>query len=322
MKFNSFLTTLLWFFAWNILLVGVLNGQTNNPRISMQGTLTDVAGKSVDDGVYNVTFRLYTTATGGTAIWQESADVTVDGGIYSYYLGSVTPLAANIFLTSLFVGLTVDQDEIIPRTELTYAPYAFAVATSNTVVCSGAVGDVKYSILNPTEFASVNGDCWVPMNGAELSPSSALRVLTDMEYLPDAGGLFVRGQEFSNGQNNDPDRTPSSSIATVQSDSYSRHRHGGTTSTDGNHTHNFREQIGSTDGYTINPNTRDHAGAHAANNDNFKITMSDRVLEAGAHNHNNSTLFIDRGNGWEYLQPIPSETRVKNLNVWIYIRIN
>jgi hypothetical protein len=316
MKFNSFLTTLLWFFAWNILLVGALNGQTNNPRISMQGTLTDVAGKSVDDGVYNVTFRLYTTATGGTAIWQESADVTVDGGIYSYYLGSVTPLAANIFLTSLFVGLTVDQDEIIPRTELTYAPYAFAVATSNTVVCSGAVGDVKYSILNPTEFASVNGDCWVPMNGAELSPSSALRLLTDMEYLPDAGGLFVRGQEFSNGQNNDPDRTPSSPIATVQSDSYSRHRHGGTTSTDGNHTHNFREQAGATNPGSYN----DTAGGIPSDNDQKEFILENRFLEAGAHVHN--TVQMNSATNGGVSSANATETRVKNLNFWIYIRIN
>ena len=314
MKINSFLTTLLWLFAWNILLVGVLNGQTNNPRISMQGTLTDVAGKSVDDGVYNVTFRLYTTATGGTAIWQESADITVDGGIYSYYLGSVTPLAANIFLTSLFVGLTLDQDEIIPRTELTYAPYAFAVATANTVVCSGAMGDVKYSILNPTEFAAVNGDCWVPMNGAELSPSSALRQLTDMEYLPDAGGLFVRGQEFSNGQNNDPDRTPSSPIATVQSDLYKSHRHGGSTTTDGNHSHGFQEIIGSSN---PTPPYFDSAGGTPSDNDQKEYTLENRLLEAGAHTHNNS--FIDRGDG---LQLTPSETRVKNLNFWIYIRIN
>ncbi|MFN7831170.1 MAG: hypothetical protein ACK5Q2_04205 [Bacteroidota bacterium] len=280
------------------------SGQSS-PRISMQGTLTDAAGKSVADGKYNITFRLYTQPVGGTALWQETAEVAVDGAIYSHYLGSVQPLDAFYFVNTLYLGIQLDADEITPRTVLTYAPYAFAVNTAKTVVCSGAVGDVKHSILNPVQFAERNGDCWVPMNGTALPPDCKLRQITGMTNLPDAGGLFIRGQEFSGGQDNDPDRTPSSAIATVESDAFKAHSH--PASYDGNHTHNFKEYV-AYGGYVPDWLSNTDSGP-ALNNDQIEINLTNRISYAGDHAHN----ITDTGG---------SETRVKNLNFWVYIRIN
>lgn len=284
--------------------IATVYGQSS-PRISMQGTLTDAAGKSVADGKYNATFRLYTQPVGGTALWQETAEITVDGAIYSHYLGSVQPLDAFFFVNTLYLGIQLDADEITPRTGLTYAPYAFAVNTAKTVVCSGAVGDVKHSILNPVQFAARNGDCWVPMNGAALPPDCKLRQLTGMTNLPDAGGLFIRGQEFSGGENNDPDRTPTSAIATVQSDAFKAHSH--PASYDGNHTHSWREYQGY--GGNVPDWVSVTDSGHAQNNDQTEYFLNNRIPVAGEHTHD---ITITGG----------SETRVKNLNFWVYIRIN
>jgi len=149
------------------LLAAPLSAQTN-PKISVQGTLKASNGATVADGTYAVTFNLYDVAIGGTPLWFEDAMVEVLGGIYTHYLGTNKPLVAADFAKPLFLGVKVNNYELVPRTEFSYAPYAFSVAT---VSCSGAVGDVKYSILNPTDFVKENGDCWVPMDGRSLAGS-------------------------------------------------------------------------------------------------------------------------------------------------------
>lgn len=281
-----------------------------NPKISIQGTLKNASGASVVDGTYNVTFKLYSVETGGTALWQEAAMVEVIGGIYSHYLGSVTPLNAANFANTLYLGVQVGSYELVPRSELAYSPYAFSVSSAQKVVCSGAVGDVKYSILNPTQFALENGDCWVPMKGQALATTDKLRQITGMTALPDAGGLFLRSQEFSGGADNDPNRDSNTAIATVQADGNKSHSH--TLSGDGSHSHQIPYDSG---GGGINyfggpmlwfTNVSDQGVFHTPFAEAQGMAQT---TYSGAHSH---SIGSDGG----------SETRPKNLNLWIYIRIN
>jgi hypothetical protein len=63
--------------------------------INFQSKLTDNEGNIVSDGEYNVRFKLYNTSTGGVALWTELCDgdnrVQVANGLFSHYLGSITP---------------------------------------------------------------------------------------------------------------------------------------------------------------------------------------------------------------------------------------
>jgi hypothetical protein len=96
--------------------------------LSVQGVLQKTTGMAVDDGDYAITFRLYTTESGGTAVWSETqSDVEIVGGVYGVQLGSVTPL--NIpFDQVYYLGLTVSGGaEHFPRTKLTAAPYALSL---------------------------------------------------------------------------------------------------------------------------------------------------------------------------------------------------
>lgn len=95
---------------------------TAQSKISIQGTLKDAKGAAVTDGPQTVTFKLYNVTTAGTALWQETADVNVSGGIYSHYLGSVTTLSSTIFGNTLYLGVNIGSLELSPRIELTYAP--------------------------------------------------------------------------------------------------------------------------------------------------------------------------------------------------------
>ena len=61
----------------------------------LEGVLTDASGTVVADGNYNLTFKLYEAATGGSAIWTETQTVAVSNGVFAAILGSVTPIAAH-----------------------------------------------------------------------------------------------------------------------------------------------------------------------------------------------------------------------------------
>ncbi len=280
----------------------VLHGQ-EAATISVQGTLKDASGASVSDGTYSVTFRLFDQETGGDPVWQEVATVEVVGGIYSHYLGSVTPLSAANFANTLYMGLKVGSYELNPRTRMTYAPYTFSSNTAQKVICSGAVGDVKYSVLDPAQFAAVNGDCWVPFDGRPLASSAQLRQITGWSSLPDAGGIFLRTQEFENSPDRDPGRTSSSAVATVQEGELKSHNH---TVNDPGHTHGTNYPLGHPPSAIVFLPTTGPAG----------YTVMVPNLNLFEFNISNATtgITIAAAGG--------TETRPVNMNLWVYIRIN
>lgn len=284
-------------------------------KISIQGTLKDANGAAVEDGTYTVEFRLYTVETGGTIQWFETASVESAGGIYSHYLGSVTPLDATVFDQTLYLGIKVGAYELTPRTELTYAPYTFAANTALSAIkveCSGAVGDVKYSILNPTQFAAENGDCWVPMDGGSMF-GTKLASIIQTNTKPNASGLFLRAHEYTEG--NDPDRSTGSQIATIQSDETRSHSHGhnlaftnGSTNVAGGHSHSFGL---STRGFDADG--PDGQGVENSQDNDFRPNTD----SSGDHSHSVTGTIsggINNHGG--------SETRPRNMNLYVYIRVN
>ena len=108
--------------------------------IAYQGVLKSADGTSAVTGAKNITFALYTEATGGTAIWGRTVAVNLDdAGLFNVDLtdanGSELAGAANAALVdalkaarsgSLYVGLTVEGSagEILPRQKILMTPYA------------------------------------------------------------------------------------------------------------------------------------------------------------------------------------------------------
>jgi len=126
-----------------LLLVAAFAGQANaqiDPTLSIQGILKRSNGVAVEDGAYNITFKLYTAQAGGTALWTETQPgVEVSSGIYSATLGIITPL--NIPFNQLYyLGVTVGSTELTPRILLTSAPYALSlIGQTNKFPSSGLV---------------------------------------------------------------------------------------------------------------------------------------------------------------------------------------
>lgn len=281
--------------------------------VSIQGTLKDANGASVADGMQSATFRLYDALSGGNLRWQETASVTVVGGIYSHSLGKTTPLSASIFVSTVYLSVEVGGLELSPRTEMTYAPYAISVNSAQRIAqggCSGQVGDLKYSILPPAQFAVQNGTCWVPMDGRPI-PGTTLAAVMGIPTIPNMSGLFLRATEYNGNQ--DPERV-NNAAPTLQTDGYGTHGHAvnlNTTSA-GEHTHEYFDR-----NWIYDPENAIYAINNQPNNEsnlplsNFGTVQLD--FPAGDHTHQVNGNTAAAGG---------AETRPKNMNFFIYIRVD
>lgn len=112
-------------------------------QLPIQGFLTNSDAVPLDGNV-PVTFRVYSAATGGTALWTETfSTLDVDNGHFSVALGTAdpgTPLNLNMFNggPALWVGVSVaGGDELTPRFAMGTTPYA---AFARSVPWSGITG--------------------------------------------------------------------------------------------------------------------------------------------------------------------------------------
>jgi len=111
--------------------------------INVQGVLRDPLGKTVEDGYYNLTLKLYEQETGGMAIWQENqTSIYTVHGLFTLDLGSVNSLENVPFNTSYFLGISVENDpEMDPRLKLLKVPNAMSlVGTQNMIPSQGNAG--------------------------------------------------------------------------------------------------------------------------------------------------------------------------------------
>jgi hypothetical protein len=106
-----------------------------NPQIPFSGSLKDADGAVVADASYDIVFRLYSAASGGSALWtgthtaSNGNAVLVDDGVFRVLLGSGTGNSlseVNFNSDTLYLGITVGTDaEMTPRYRLGAAAYAF-----------------------------------------------------------------------------------------------------------------------------------------------------------------------------------------------------
>jgi len=116
---------------------------------SMQGVLRDPLGKTVADGAYQLTFRIYEQETGGSAIWSETqADVQVGHGVFGAELGIIASLDAVPFDAAYWVGVSIEDGiEIEPRFKMNRVPSAMSVYGSDKII--PAVGNMGIGTQAP-----------------------------------------------------------------------------------------------------------------------------------------------------------------------------
>jgi hypothetical protein len=124
----------------SILLITATTAHAANPTtISFQGKVVNSNGTNVADGTYSFVFKLYSVASGGTAVWSETDSLAVTAGTFQVNLGATcsfftaaicnnnTPIDFNAS-NALYLGITFNSDpagEMTPRAQLQSVPYAF-----------------------------------------------------------------------------------------------------------------------------------------------------------------------------------------------------
>jgi len=121
----------------------------------------DKTGDAVE-GAHRISFEIFDRATGGTSVWQEGREVTVEDGLLFTDIGQNRPLDATVFDgRPLWLEVKLDDVTMEPRVALDSVPYAIHAATADTVG-DLAAADLQKRITNqctPGNFIiGVNAD--------------------------------------------------------------------------------------------------------------------------------------------------------------------
>jgi N-acetylneuraminic acid mutarotase len=136
--------------------------------MSFQGELGPGIGAN---STQTMTFRIYTTATGGTPIWSETKSVPLDNRRFNVLLGSSTPLAIP-FDVQYYIGVTVGNgSEMTPRVKLTSAPYSLRArdADNAATVADGSITTAKLADGAVTDEKVASGISYSKLTGAPSS---------------------------------------------------------------------------------------------------------------------------------------------------------
>ena len=154
-----------------VAILFAINVYAQPNTITYQGVLTDNSGALIT-GTPNITFALYSTSTGGTALWTETQNaVSVTNGLFQVELNSVNADwgTAN-FSGSMWLQITVVSTILTPRIAFTAGGYSLAGKATSLQIASGAgAGKVLTS--------DANG------NGSWQTASTGLSNFTESNYL-------------------------------------------------------------------------------------------------------------------------------------------
>jgi hypothetical protein len=144
--------------------------------IAFQGFLTDSASAPID-GTVDLVLAIWDMDAGGDSVWSEpQTGVDVADGVFSIALGAVTSLPLDIFDGSpLYLGVSVDGEPELPRTELHAVPYAMRAAVADSAVAGGAGADSDWTI-DGDDIYRLTGKVGIGTD----SPQRALHVANDM----------------------------------------------------------------------------------------------------------------------------------------------
>ena len=170
-------------------------------RMNFQGRLADSTGNIKQNGTYNMRLRLYTAASGGTAVWTEDRlvsagqGVTLTNGLFALQLGSVTSLPASLFASG---PLYLEVELPTPATATSSSPAwtEGAMTPRNQMATSAyAYNSETLDGLDSSDFAAATGGTGYIQNGT--NPQTANFNITGNGTI--GGALSVSGASTFNG---------------------------------------------------------------------------------------------------------------------------
>ncbi len=169
------------------LLAGVLTTETLHAQapttMVYQGRLTSTAGVPLT-GNQSVTFRLYASASSGTAAWTETHNLLLDeNGVFTIELGLSVPLDESVFDgTKRYLGMTLAGGaEMLPRQLISSAAYSVSAKTAE--ISDGSVTEAKLADGSIIASKIAEGAVVAPKiaNGAIIMPKIADGAVTGIK---------------------------------------------------------------------------------------------------------------------------------------------
>lgn len=170
--------------------------------IPIQGTLTSSAGVPLN-GMQSLKLAIYSAATGGTPLYEETQTVTVTNGLFTAQLGSAGTLNLAAFTgQDLFLGVTVGADpEMTPRLPFGTVPYAaYAPRAGNAASATTALNATNaMNSANATNATNAvqaqNANNAVNATNADFATSAASVAFTGVNGFPAncSGNQFLKG---------------------------------------------------------------------------------------------------------------------------------
>lgn len=220
---------------------------TPTTLIPYQGRVLDSSDQPLT-GNYRLRVALYSTPTGGSALWSEvQTTVAFQQGLFHLLLGSSTPIPQTVITQNnlLYLGITIgDDSEMTPRVQLGSVPYAIQAQTvTDGAVTSEKIADgaITADKLAPGLQESVPPSTIVMWSGALTAIPEGWALCDGTQGTPDLRNRFVvgAGAAYAPGDVGGFDQV-TLTIAQMPS-----HSHDGTTDIGGAHKHDIRRGSGS-----------------------------------------------------------------------------
>jgi hypothetical protein len=150
--------------------------------IAYQGRLADSDGNPLT-GTYDMTFKLYDVAAGGSDLWAETWSggnaVQVNDGLFNVLLGSVSAIPQNVIEDNdtLWLGISVGADtEMLPRIQLGAVPFTVqSITILDGAITTEKIADEAVTVakLDPDVELGING--WERDESSTSSPTQELQ---------------------------------------------------------------------------------------------------------------------------------------------------
>jgi hypothetical protein len=159
--------------------------------VNYQGYLVNTNGEPLSATV-NMTFALYATAQGDSALWTEThQQVEITNGVFSLILGNTTSFDNESLEGKRYLGVTVGGDpEMAPRQQLTSAFFAMRAGVAESVkaatvgteaITDGAVTAEKIALQTITgdKIADLSGHNVTELDG--VTDVGSGKIISDAE---------------------------------------------------------------------------------------------------------------------------------------------
>ena len=159
-----------------------------------QGRLLD--NDALVSGNLNFSFKLYSAPTGGAALYEDAATVTVVDGLYSTMIGDDTTsggdLSAALKNSAVYLEITVDGETLAPRERIVSVPYAMNDngLPSGTVVLSASNPNLA---LEAEDYSLVYSDVTSPEDWAVALQDELAIPFTNTDLMFYRQGLVTFG---------------------------------------------------------------------------------------------------------------------------------